>query len=622
MKKISTDILIVGGGASGVCAAVQAGRTGLNVVVVEETDWLGGMLTAAGVSAIDGNHKLPSGIWGEFRAILYDHYGGPENVYTGWVSNTCFEPAVANRIWHRFVENIPSVTIIKNHIAGSALKAGNRVTGGRFKSESGEDLEVSAAITIDATEYGDFLALAGCAYRIGRDRRADTGEAMAPLDGDDVIQDLTYTAILKDYGVGADRTIAKPEGYDPEIFRGCCREWAGANTGGPVSSAIEMLEYGRLPNNKFMINWPRKGNDFYVNLLEMDQQKRREQLAKAKHHTLCFVYFIQNQLGFRNLGLADDEFLTTDRLPLIPYIRESRRLKGIVTMTMDDIVDPYKDNGRSCFRTGIAVGNYPLDHHHSDNNILAEENFPGIPAYTIPFGCLVPESVEGLLVAEKSISVSHIVNGTTRLQPVVMQLGQVAGAAAAMCVKQKVQPIGLNVRSLQQELLESGCWLLPFTDIDVNQWGFRSIQRVGLAGLMRGEGRAKDWANEFCFDPDGMVTWAEAEMIVSRATGRDPAEGKTGNISRIEMARMIWTAKGKPDSEVKYLDFTDLDLDNNDMKAVKYLAQSGCFEAWPDGDQFHARRLLSRRMLAWLIDHCFDPFNSQPVDIHCQAEKV
>ena len=94
----SYDVLIVGGGASGVSAALQAARLGSKVLVVEETSWLGGMLTAAGVSAIDGNHRMPSGIWGEFRAELYAYYGGPKAVETGWVSNTLFEPSVGNRL--------------------------------------------------------------------------------------------------------------------------------------------------------------------------------------------------------------------------------------------------------------------------------------------------------------------------------------------------------------------------------------------------------------------------------------------------------------------------------------------------------------------------------------------
>ena len=79
------DVLVAGGGASGVAAAIQAARMGMHVALVEETDWLGGMLTSAGVSAVDGNYKLPGGIWGEFKERLEKHYGSREALITGWV---------------------------------------------------------------------------------------------------------------------------------------------------------------------------------------------------------------------------------------------------------------------------------------------------------------------------------------------------------------------------------------------------------------------------------------------------------------------------------------------------------------------------------------------------------
>ena len=94
----SKTLIVIGAGAGGTAAAIQAARMGVKVHLLSENPWLGGMLTAAGVSAIDGNHQLPSGLWGEFRTKLYQHYGGPEAVATGWVSNTHFEPKVGDSI--------------------------------------------------------------------------------------------------------------------------------------------------------------------------------------------------------------------------------------------------------------------------------------------------------------------------------------------------------------------------------------------------------------------------------------------------------------------------------------------------------------------------------------------
>ena len=105
------DVLIAGGGASGVAAAIQAARMGMHVALVEETDWLGGMLTSAGVSAVDGNYKLPGGIWGEFKERLEKHYGSREALITGWVSDVLFEPSVGNRIFHEMAAAEPTLTI-------------------------------------------------------------------------------------------------------------------------------------------------------------------------------------------------------------------------------------------------------------------------------------------------------------------------------------------------------------------------------------------------------------------------------------------------------------------------------------------------------------------------------
>ena len=95
---IETEVLVIGGGTGGTAAAIQAARMGVKTILVEPTNMLGGMLTAAGVSCTDGNDQLPSGIWEEFRQALYSHYG-VNKLNTGWVSNTNFEPHVGDSIF-------------------------------------------------------------------------------------------------------------------------------------------------------------------------------------------------------------------------------------------------------------------------------------------------------------------------------------------------------------------------------------------------------------------------------------------------------------------------------------------------------------------------------------------
>lgn len=90
-----------------------------------------------------------------------------------------------------------------------------------------------------------------------------------------------------------------------------------------------------------MINWPIEGNDYYINLVEMTDVERTKALQKAKDFSLSFLYYIQQELGYKHLGLADDEFPTTDKLPFIPYHRESRRIHGKVRFTVNDVAKPY-----------------------------------------------------------------------------------------------------------------------------------------------------------------------------------------------------------------------------------------------------------------------------------------
>ena len=80
---LNVDVLVVGGGTSGVAAGLQSARSGVNTLIVEETSWLGGMLTSAGVSAVDGNYNLPAGIWGEFQSRLIAYYGSRDSLKTG-----------------------------------------------------------------------------------------------------------------------------------------------------------------------------------------------------------------------------------------------------------------------------------------------------------------------------------------------------------------------------------------------------------------------------------------------------------------------------------------------------------------------------------------------------------
>ncbi|MDG5799156.1 FAD-dependent oxidoreductase [Marinilabiliaceae bacterium ANBcel2] len=502
------DVLIIGGGASGSMAGIQSSRMGAETLIVEEGPWLGGMLTSAGVSAIDGNYRLYSGLWEEFRQNLYDYYGGAEGVLTGWVSNVLFEPSVGAEIIASMADEEELLEVLFNTKYESVTQIENGwkvdILVDGYSSET-----VFAKRIIDATELGDVSAKVGINYDIGMDSRHDTGEYIAPEEANDIIQDLTYVVILKDYGEDADMTIEKPENYDPAPFICSCEGICDQDT---ISRTLwecdHMINYGRLPNDRYMINWPIFGNDYYLNVIENSPEERLEYYEKAKWFTRCFIYYMQTELGFSNLGIADDEFPTDDNFPLIPYHRESRRIEGIVRFTMNDLAEPF-NQPKALYRTGIAVGDYPVDHHHDaankDQNLIPELYFYPIPSYSVPLGSLIPKNVDDFIVAEKSISVSNVVNGTSRLQPVCILLGHAAGSLAALSVSEGVTPSQVNIRDVQQSLLDSDAYIMPFSEITPCDSYFKSVQRIGATGIIRGEGKNIGWENFTFFYPDSVM---------------------------------------------------------------------------------------------------------------------
>lgn len=624
--QIKTDVLVVGASASGVSAAIQAARDGVDVVMVEPTSWLGGMLTSAGVSCTDGNHRLPSGIWGEFRERLYEYYGGPEAVYTGWVSNTLFEPNIGNRIFHEMADEQKRIIRIHGFHVVDAIVENGVVKGARFVDQAGVDtLTVTAKVCVDASELGDLMALAGCNYYIGQDPKSLTHERGAPEKATDIIQDLTYVAVLKDYGKGADKTIAKPDNYDPSLFDCTCHELC-SNPEENKMSCQKMIEYGKLPNGKYMINWPKKGNDYYLNVLEMNYDQRIKEYKKAKDLTLGWVYFIQTKLGWKHLGLADDEFPTADKLALYPYHRESRRLDGKIQLRNMDLVDPYTTPNGALYKTAIAVGDYPLDLHHNKMPVEIFYELDPVPSFSVPLGCMIPKEVKGLIVAEKSISVSHIVNGCTRLQPCVLGIGQAAGAAAALCVKDKVEPADINIRKLQQVLLSSQCWLMPFLDVKPGDPYFESVQHVGVSGVMRGEGIVINWANETWFYPENEVTKSEFKNVLSILEGKskqplsiEEIAGSKKKITRQSAALQIWKKLGSPQVKEDRITFSDVKKNSSLHSALEYFASKDVY--FDNTNKFNPASSLKRKDLAMWIDKLYDPFNNLKIELVPEKRK-
>ncbi|MBF2029668.1 MAG: FAD-dependent oxidoreductase [Oscillatoriales cyanobacterium C42_A2020_001] len=478
MQELTTDILVVGGGTGGTAAAIQAARRGANVILVSEFPWLGGMLTSAGVTAPDGNElaALQTGIWGAFLQELAKRQ--PEGLDHGWVSFFTYQAQVGAEIFADWVAELPNLKWISGQVPLEVLRAGDsnndrdRVIGVRFA-----DYIIRAQITLDGTELGDLLALGNIPHRWGWELQSEFGEPSAPTEPNQLTQTYpvqvpTWVVVMQDFGAGNEAPEIPPPPVETPSDR-FANAWQ--NYGGE-----KFLNYGRLPGDRFMINWPIHGNDYGegVERLVGSESERQAFLQESLWHTQSFARYIQTRLG-RRYGLAADSFPTNQRsigggaYALHPYFRESRRLKGLTTIREQDLLPvpkgcvaqlPIAVSAEGCLNTenvcdAIAIGNYANDHHYPSGDIeLAPKSirwggrWTGTP-FTIPYRSLVSESVDSFLVCEKNFSVSHMANGATRLQPVILGVGQAAGMAAVLCVEQQCQPRALNVRSLQEALL-------------------------------------------------------------------------------------------------------------------------------------------------------------------------
>jgi hypothetical protein len=460
---LEADVLVVGGGTGGTAAAIQAARRGAKTILVSEFPWLGGMLTAAGVSAPDGNEllALQTGLWGAFlRELQQRQAGGLDNA---WVSFFTYNPRVGAQIWADWVQSLPNLQWMSGQIPAGVMREGDRVVGVQFPA-----FAVKAHIVIDGTELGELLALGDIPHRWGWELQSEFDEPSAPQSLQPWMQEYpvqapTWVVIIQDYtprDVAPD--IPAPSHYDPARF---ANAWT-------QHGACAFLNYGRLPGGSFMINWPIHGNDYGERLDRLigSESERQAFLQEARWHSQGFVHLIQQELGSQ-YGLATEVFpripgcLGGGAFALHPYYRESRRLQGLTTVREHNVLPipngyvaslPLNEMGQV---EAIAIGNYANDHHYPSGDIPLQPKsirwggrLTGTP-FTIPYQALIPAAIDGLLVCEKNISVSHMANGATRLQPVVLGIGQAAGMAAALCVEQNCQPRALSVRDLQAALL-------------------------------------------------------------------------------------------------------------------------------------------------------------------------
>ena len=537
----SVDVVVWGGGTGGAAAALQAARSGAHTLLLTPGPWLGGMVSAAGVCCPDGNELTPwqTGLWGALlRALAAETPGGLDH---NWVSCFGYLPATAESILRRWVAAESRLEWWPLARLEALERRGDRLTALDL-SWRGDRWRIEPTIVVDGSDRGDLYPLADVPHRLGWEARETWGEPSAPPRADlerdpffrnQPVQSPTWVVMGQLHGPeGSGRDAFPPsraEANPAPPFREATRRFGLART----------LTYGRLPGGVVMLNWPLGGNDWHEGLQRAfatdgaPGETRADLAAEMRSHSRAFANALMaiSQGRLRRAALfptaedaATGALAGGEDLALMPYWREGRRLLALDTVVEHQLLPmgpgasiaplPRLANGHT---SAIAVGNYANDHHYPGEDWpLASKScrwggrWSGTP-FTIPYGALVSGAVVNLLAADKAIGVSHMANGATRLQPLVLNLGQAAGLAAALCVRANLPPAALPVRQLQEALLDDAlapAGPLPLWDTPWHHPEWRARQRALLDSPER-------------LEPHGR--WSTEEADPSRAP-REPGE--------------------------------------------------------------------------------------------------
>ena len=436
----NVQVCIVGGGLSGLCAALACARHGGKVLLMHDRPVLGGNASSEirmHICGAHGENNLETGIIEEL--LLENQYYNPDKIYSIWDS-----------VLYGAARQQPGLEILFNCACMTGQMEGDRlaeITG--YQTTTQQFHRVEAAIFIDCSGDSVLAPITGAPYRHGREGRDEFGESIAPVDAD--AKTMGMSCLIQARKEQTESVFTPPK-------------WAR-------KMSIEDLAPYRIPN----MDNPME-NFWYLEL-------------GGENHTIRDTEQLRDQLLAEALGLWDwiknapenkekNRFWKLDWLGFLPGKRESRRYVGAYVMHQKDV----RDGGR--FDDIIAYGGWTMDDHHPGGLYTKEPPtifHPAPSPFGIPYRCLYSNAVPNLMFAGRNISVTHSALSATRVMATCALLGQAAGTAAAIAVCNDQLPADVyekHLRQLQAMLMEDDCYL-PGVVRPVNELTAAAAMTVG-----------------------------------------------------------------------------------------------------------------------------------------------
>lgn len=414
------DVLVLGAGPAGVSAAISAAREGVSTLLVEQLGDVGGIATSGLMSHWTGNTR-----GGIYEEILQRSADLPDSADYGFNGSPrqIINPERLKTVLLQMLEE-SGASLLLYTFAVEPIMNGNQLNGVIIENKSGRQA-IFAKTVIDCTGDGDIAARSGAAFTKGR----ESDGAMQPA-----------TIMFKIGGVD----------YTKAVFPGKFEDYIQIPAG-----EIQALGKAALPFPAghvllYRSSLPGVVTCNMTNCIGIDGTNAQDLVratVECRKQMGPILQFLRSTVpGYENCYLLSSASLIG--------VRETRHFKGMQTLTEDDI-----RTSRIFPDWAVTHASFNFDVHNMSGNGLdatgAQDAFAATH-YTIPYGCLVPEKIDGLLLAGRNISGTHMAHANYRVMPICANMGQAAGIAAAHCSQNRIQPRDLDVSVLQARLLANG----------------------------------------------------------------------------------------------------------------------------------------------------------------------